>query len=216
MVYVIYKTTNIATGRFYIGKWSAKDIRGQSYLGSGKALRADIRLLGRAAFKRETLFVFDNPEDAIAMERQIVTKEFCKRHDTYNLVAGGCGSFVYVHSIDTWVGSPQHRQQQLAMTATTKSRRSKTLKQRWATDPEARERHQKGIERSKAERGHWGPSHQKPAARRRISAAMKEKSAAGQHPCRGTKWMTKSGEVKKVPARDVERFVREGWLFGRR
>ena len=38
--YIIYKTTNLINGKFYIGKHTVNDERSKYYLGSGTALQA--------------------------------------------------------------------------------------------------------------------------------------------------------------------------------
>lgn len=49
---IIYKTTNLLNGKIYVGKDCNNN---PGYLGSGSNLRKDIKLLGRAAFKKEIL-----------------------------------------------------------------------------------------------------------------------------------------------------------------
>ena len=46
---------------------------------------------GIANFQRETLYVFNNEEEAYNKESEIVTEEFIKRDDTYNVSLGGKG-----------------------------------------------------------------------------------------------------------------------------
>lgn len=217
MFYAIYKTTNRVTGKFYIGKWQSSSLEhaSGSYLGSGKLLRADIKRYGRSAFDRVILFVFESMSDAIEKEREIVTKEFCARSDTYNMALGGSGSFAHVRGSRQWVGSAANKEQQRAMSAATASKRSQTLKTRWATDTAAKERQRAGIKKSKLTRGHWGVTTHSTAARKRIAAAMKAAAAAGRHPCAGTRWMVKDGQCKKVPSRYVQQKLADGWTFGR-
>jgi hypothetical protein len=217
MVYVIYKTTNTTTGRFYIGKWSAEDVDSRIYLGSGRALRADIKAFGRASFRREILFVFDTPEAAIEMERSIVTNEFCERDDTYNIAIGGQGTFVHLRGRPGWVGTAEQRAQQRAMVISTNSQRSRTLRQRWATDPEAKERHRRGIAKARRARGgQWGPLTHSAETRAARSKALKAHYADHQHQASGTRWMTRDGKVTRVPHVDVDHHLSDGWIFGRR
>lgn len=219
MVYVIYKTTNLLTGQFYVGKWGTNNPESRDYLGSGPALRAAIRKHGRPAFRRETMFVFDDAAAAKKKERELVTEKFCARTDTYNVGVGGRGSFAHINHGETrnqWIGSVEHLDQLRRTRALTQSRRSRSISRRWATDVEAKDRLRQGIAKSKAERGHWGPVTQTNVARRRISIAMKTQARAGRHPCLGTRWMSKDGKTVKVPKRDIEQRVNAGWKFGRR
>jgi hypothetical protein len=44
-------------------------------------------------FEKMVLHVFDNKEEMIYKERELVNEEFIKRDDTYNLVLGGGNTF---------------------------------------------------------------------------------------------------------------------------
>lgn len=90
MQYLIYKTTNIINGKVYIGLHETEDVQ-DGYLGSGIFLKKAIRKYGAENFKKEILFVFDNKEDMIAKEKELVNEEFVKRQDTYNMSMGGFG-----------------------------------------------------------------------------------------------------------------------------
>ena len=86
--YLVYKTTNLVNGKIYIGQHQTYDIN-DGYIGSGSALNEDVKKFGKENFKREILFDFDNFTDMDNKERELVTEEFVKRSDTYNLSIGG-------------------------------------------------------------------------------------------------------------------------------
>ncbi len=92
MVFLIYKITNLIDNRIYIGAHATTDVN-DNYFGSGSAIKKDIKKLGRQNFRKEILHVFDNKEDMMNKEREIVTKEFCHREDTYNYYRGGANNF---------------------------------------------------------------------------------------------------------------------------
>lgn len=85
-MYIVYKTTNTVNGKFYIGVHNGKD---PNYLGSGKYLNDAIAHYGRNSFERITLYEVDTLEEALAIEAEIVNKDFLLREDTYNLTLGG-------------------------------------------------------------------------------------------------------------------------------
>lgn len=89
--YTIYKITNNINNKYYIGKHITNNID-DSYMGSGKAIKAAIKKYGRGAFKKEILHVFDNEEDMSVMEKRLV----CVCNDSYNLTEGGKGGFGYI------------------------------------------------------------------------------------------------------------------------
>lgn len=90
MKHIIYKTTNLINNKIYIGLHSTNNIN-DSYLGSGVFLKKAIKKYGYKNFKKEILFVFDNKQDMIKKEKELVTEEFCLRKDNYNMVKGGYG-----------------------------------------------------------------------------------------------------------------------------
>ena len=70
--HIVYKTTCLLDGRFYIGvrKTESKDFDG--YLGSGIILKRLVRKYGKENFSRETLFEFDNSKQAFDKERELL------------------------------------------------------------------------------------------------------------------------------------------------
>lgn len=86
--YIVYKTTNIVNEKIYIGIHATNDLD-DGYLGSGTKFKRSLRHYGKDKFKRDVLHDFDNSHDMLVKESELVTKEFVKRKDTYNLVLGG-------------------------------------------------------------------------------------------------------------------------------
>lgn len=92
-MYYVYKTTNIVNNKIYVGVHKSDNIQSDEYLGSGKVLNVSIAKYGRQKFNRQILYQFQTKEEAYAMERLIVDKQFVKRKDTYNIKLGGQGGF---------------------------------------------------------------------------------------------------------------------------
>ena len=86
--YLIYKITNLLNNKIYIGLHKTYDIN-DDYMGSGKNIKNEIELFGIENFKKEILFDFDNFDDMIKKEAELVNEEFLKRDDVYNIVLGG-------------------------------------------------------------------------------------------------------------------------------
>jgi general stress protein YciG len=89
MNYIVYKTTNLLNGRFYVGVHNSRSKR---YLGSGRLLGAAISKYGRENFKRETLVdCGDDFEEAYSIEAMLV-KTVDEDPRSYNLEPGGFGN----------------------------------------------------------------------------------------------------------------------------
>lgn len=102
--YIVYKTTNKVNGKIYVGIHATDLSKNQTYIGCGvskkdqkkkvnKGFPAAVHKYGFHNFEREILFIYPYTEDGLKQvllkESEIVTEEFVKRSDTYNLVPGG-------------------------------------------------------------------------------------------------------------------------------
>ncbi len=90
MFYTIYKVTNLLNGKIYIGKHQTKNLN-DSYLGSGKLIKAAIRKHGKENFAKEVLFIFETELEMNEKEKELITEDFVLRKDTYNAGIGGEG-----------------------------------------------------------------------------------------------------------------------------
>lgn len=90
MKYTIYRTTNLINGKTYIGKHQTENPN-DSYIGSGRALKAAIKKYGKENFKKEVLYVFDTEEEMDLKEKELVNEEFYSKDDNYNCGPGGEG-----------------------------------------------------------------------------------------------------------------------------
>lgn len=91
---IIYKTTNLINGKFYVGK----DVKNNPYyLGSGKVLRQAISKYGRQNFKKEILEVCNSATELEEKEQYWIDK-LNAIEKGYNLTKGGTGG-------DTWTNA---------------------------------------------------------------------------------------------------------------
>ena len=87
--FIIYKTTNLINGMYYIGRRKLK-CKGDGYIGSGRPHFQDaVKKYGKENFKREILYAFDNYEDMIKKEKKIVNEKVVDDEMSYNMSLGG-------------------------------------------------------------------------------------------------------------------------------
>ena len=90
MIGYVYITTNLITGRYYIGQHHATVFEPERYLGSGKAILMAIKKYGKENFSCELLATADTQEELDSLEKHYI-KEYCAtdRNVGYNIQAGG-------------------------------------------------------------------------------------------------------------------------------
>lgn len=103
MKYIVYKTTNKVNNYIYIGvhKTANPDIF-DGYIGCGVNIKIPytyehsktkfqqaVKEFGFSNFYRETLAIYDTPEEAYELEGIIVNEDFLSRNDVYNMILGG-------------------------------------------------------------------------------------------------------------------------------
>lgn len=95
--YTIYKITHKPSGKFYIGRHKTDNLD-DDYMGSGVHITNAIKKYGIENFEKEYLYIFYDEYFMYLLEETIVTEEFCKRNDTYNIAPGGFGGgFQYIN-----------------------------------------------------------------------------------------------------------------------
>ena len=96
--YLIYKTTNLLNNKIYIGSHRTDNIE-DDYLGSGTLLKQAIKKYGKENFIKEILYVFDNADEMVQMERKLVNEEFINQRNTYNMEIGGSGGKIWTKEL---------------------------------------------------------------------------------------------------------------------
>jgi hypothetical protein len=88
--FLIYKTTNKIDGKTYIGKHQTNNLN-DGYIGSGIHLVRAIKKFGRDNFTREILYTCASEDEMNLKEKELITEDFLKRKDVYNIGMGGEG-----------------------------------------------------------------------------------------------------------------------------
>lgn len=219
MFYTVYQTTNLVNGKTYIGMHTTSNVD-DLYLGSGQLLKTAIQKHGKASFKKEVLFVFDNAEDMAAKETELVNRSFVDREDTYNLVPGGFQGdswyqsrkgFVYFSELQSQRGKKgQEVQKKLWLTSSEWSTRQSKLR-----SEATRKLYADGIFRPPP--GTFKGKKHSSETRLKMSLAKKGIYEGAGNPSFGSVWVCIPNEMeKKVPAPDVPSYLEGGWIRGRK
>lgn len=95
---IIYKTTNLINGKFYVGK---DEINNPNYLGSGKILKLAITKNGRDNFKKEILEVC-NCRELLNEREKYWIKSLSATTNGYNIAEGGTGGKTKFNTIPVY------------------------------------------------------------------------------------------------------------------
>jgi hypothetical protein len=88
--YIVYQITNKINSNIYIGIHITKNIK-DGYMGSGTNIDKAIKEFGKENFEKIVLWNFDNKNDMLLKEHELVNDIFVNRKDTYNVILGGGG-----------------------------------------------------------------------------------------------------------------------------
>lgn len=126
---IIYKTTNLINGKFYVGK----DERNKpDYLGSGINLNRAIKKYGRENFIKETLEVCYTREELIEREKYWI-KETRAQELGYNIADGGWGGNTYDEETRQRI-SKQFRGRKVKPETTQKAKRTREKRKKQNPD----------------------------------------------------------------------------------
>lgn len=105
--HTVYQVGNLINNKIYVGAHSTDDLD-DNYYGSGSNIARAIEKYGKESFSKDILYIFETPEEMFSKEKEIVTSEFLKRPDVYNIVEGGYGGYnkgatglKHLHNVET-------------------------------------------------------------------------------------------------------------------
>lgn len=96
MFYYLYEIKNTVNNKIYVGVHQTKNIN-DGYMGSGTVINKAYEKYGKEVFVKTILEYFNNREDMIRREKEIVSEDFLSRDDIYNVRRGGTGGFDYIN-----------------------------------------------------------------------------------------------------------------------
>ncbi len=206
-IHYIYKTTCNVTGMWYIGMHSTNNLE-DSYMGSGLRLRRSIRKYGVENHTKEILEFLSSREALVLREIEIVNKELIVDNKCMNIKEGGTGGFINEeHMIKCSKAGGQVHAKRLIDDEEYRNRmnlKSSVLLKRT---------HKEGkLLNSLRFKGktHSDETKQFMSEKRKGSGTGEKNSQFG------TCWITKDGVNKKIKKEDLETYLLEGWLKGRK
>lgn len=199
--------TNIIDGKIYVGKHSTENLD-DGYMGSGTLLQKAICKHGLENFRREIVQFFDSEEEAFEFERKIVTEDFVRDENTYNLREGGRGfstNSSIIANKKLW-SDPEFRKRH--------SERNIEKNKRLWSNPEFRKKIAKSVVDSKA----WVGRKHSEETKRKIGEANSWTQGGFRNSQFGTIWIThpELKENKKIKKEDFELWSEQGWIKGRK
>jgi hypothetical protein len=190
-IHYLYKTTCLVTGRYYIGMHSTSNLE-DGYMGSGKRLRYSIRKYGIDNHNKEILGFFESRELLIEAEKEAITPEMLIDRDCMNLAEGGSSGFDYIKYLRK--NNPKYdifwREMQ--------SNRLSVV-------------HKLGLINYNTFEGRQHKEETKQLMSDK--AKLRVGKANSQY---GTCWITRNGVNKKIKKEDLEHWLNEGWVQGRK
>lgn len=201
----IYRTTNIITGKFYIGMHSTNNLE-DGYLGSGKILKYSIKKYGAENHKIERLEFLEDRKKLAEREKDIVNESLLNDPLCINLRVGGEGGggiFNKKHAENLKKGA------------------SIFLKNKWKKDYEnmchqnsekVKIAHKRGTLRYNTMLGKTHSQKTKDAIGIKNSISQKgEKNSQF-----GTCWIFKDNQNKKINLLELDIYFSQGWIKGRK
>ena len=188
----LYKTTNLLSGRYYLGMHSTNDLD-DGYLGSGAQLRKAIRKYGKENFKREIIEFCSSREELHKKEELLITLNEVRDKECMNMKVGGLGKW---------------------------PKEANGAFREKLKDPEFKEEFGKKVSKSNTEikRGFlkkpldWTGRSHSDESKLKMSLSKRGAGTRDRNSQFGTQWITNGKESKKI---NKSESIPEGWNPGR-
>ena len=134
----IYKITCLKNERYYIGMHSTDNLE-DGYMGGGKRIKNSVKKHGKDAHRKEILEFFENREDLVNREIQLVNEDLINDPMCMNLNLGGDGGWLKEWSSMGAIAANKVNWKNPEFIKKIKEVTSETSKRLWQ-DPEYREK----------------------------------------------------------------------------
>ena len=222
----IYKTTCKITNRFYIGMHSTDNLD-DNYLGSGKRLWNSINFHGKENHIKEILEFLPSRQLLKEREKEIVDRDLIGNVMCMNLQEGGGGGFsTDEHKVKFLTNGVKNGRQIcderlkdkygdnylsiISKIHFDKVNNSTVEKEKW------RNQIKTGLVKAGYEFGvFFGKKHSE-QTKQKMSESLKGKGIGKTNSQYGTCWVTKNGLSKKIKKEELDSFIQDGWVKGRK
>lgn len=208
----IYKTVNLLTGQFYIGMHSTNNLN-DGYMGSGVNLMKSMKHYGKENFKTEILEFLDDRDKLSRREKEIVCEALLDDPKCLNLATGGYGGWSNNPNSISILKDPEVRAR--AARRATETKKIRRLNETYSTNynrkiSEGRRRYIKQF-------GHtWVGRHHSEETKKLMSESNIGKHTKEKNSQFGTCWINNGVVNKKIKREDLEIFISDGWVKGRK
>lgn len=209
----IYKTTNILSGKYYIGMHSTNDLD-DGYLGSGTRLRYSINKHGKENFIREILEFLPTREELKNRETEIVNLNEIAKINCINLKVGGYGGFSSEEHMFKCVKAGRKKTDEVLKERFGKTENwlanfnSFVAKKAWSSNKVYKISILKNLD--------WVGKKHSEVSKQKMRESSKGQGLGETNSQYGTCWITREGENKKIKKEDLNSFINDGWIKGRK
>lgn len=200
--HIIYKTTNLVDGTFYIGRHSTRILEDE-YLGSGTHLRRAVKKYGKSFFKRDILEFAASLQSLKIREKEIVNEELLCNPQCINLRKGGDGW-------DSFEASAMATKRNIGLTGTEQART--------AAKKSVETRRSRGIKPwgGNGVNSFLGRNHSESTLAQMRASQRKVNRSGENHHMFGKRfaWINKDKITIRIALDKLDSYLTEGWKRG--
>lgn len=210
-IHYTYKTICLATGEYYYGRHSTRNLYNDGYLGSGSTLWRRTQKYGKDSFIHGVIKFYDTKQELIDAESTLLLEMNVLEDDKcLNLT----------HKSDGGIHSKEHHRKMCDAATKIKAQRRKDDPE---FDQKIREsctrgnntRITRGTHKSWKDTYSWEGKHQTDEHKRKIGEANSIKQTGNGNSQFGTCWITDGTTNKKIQKSERHQYLDDGWVSGR-
>lgn len=209
-IHYIYRTKCLVTGTWYVGMHSTCDIN-DGYMGSGVRLRRSIRKYGVNNHIKDIVEFFENRDLLVEAEKKAITSEMITDINCMNLMPGGNGGFISDEQ-------QKHRSICANKVLNEKLKNDTVFKEQWLKKMKfgIQKAMDEGKMKTWKDNYNWIGKKHSEETKQKMSESSKGKGTGETNSQYGTCWITKDGMNKKIKKEELETYLKDVWVKGRK